>query len=414
MAQFTNVQGFPIDARQFLKENTPAIKFPQFQAKINEEGIYAGQYTAFDWGNRPSDTPANTPLMVLPSQIIRPVKDGFGLRVQRYYKKKTAFIQTMKILRQIINEQKKNYSAGLAMDRRRRMEERVRSLVGDVRGMTPEMASAFMEISGPPNNRAIEANDVNSLVRGVEGQLLGPELSTTLDDRSVPMGGTAGASQRAIEDMGMADKYAQLEGEPTGEEDLPAPMAGEVQERLMDSVEALKTLSQRAGISQDLKESFALSGASGDDLLGLGQGAGPLAERFALTVEDLADDEDLLAYEPGMGEEELLSLVGTETTFEEDLARMERETQAEEALTQQTGRQEIEPLGKGMTPTRRILPPREARGRARRDIGEMIAQGALGRVRARGKRRKKKRREGQMGSELTMAALEARLEGLMS
>lgn len=409
MATFTNVQGFPIDARQYLKENTPAIKFPQFQAKIPTSGIHAGQFTDFDWGKRPGDTPANTGIDVMPSQIIATVKDGFNLRVQRYYKKKTAFIQTMKILRQVINEQKKNYSAGLAMDRRRKMEERVRSLTGDIRGMTPEMAQSFIEMEGRPNNRAIEGNDVNALVRAFEGDLLGNELSTTLDDRDAPSGGTAGASEVAVQEMGMPDKFAQLEGLPTGEEDLPAPMRGERQERLMDAVEAMRDLSGRGGISDDLRESFALSADSGDDLLGLGQGQSPLAERFAITMEDLADDEDLLAYEPGMamGEDETLSLAPTATTFEEDLARMERETQGEETLTQQTGRQEIEGMGKGGG-----RPAREARGRARRMIGEMVAQGAVGRVKARGRKRKQ-RRQTVMGKEAEMKVLEARLENVM-
>lgn len=408
MAQFTDIQGFPIDARQYLKENTPAIKFPQFQASIPQEGIYAGQYADFDFGNRPSDTPANTGIDIMPSQVIKPVKDGFGLRVQKYYKKKTAFIQTMKILRQVINEQKKNYSAGLAIDRRRRMEERVRSLMGDIRGMTPEMAQSYIELEGRPNNRAIEGNDVNSLVRQFHGDLLGSDLSTTLDEKDAPSGGTAGASQVAIREMGMPDKFAQLEGLPTGEEDLPAPIKGEREERLMDSVEALRDLAQRGGISDDLRESFALSAESGDDLLGLGQGESGLAGRFATYVEDMAGDDDLLAYEPGMVEDETLSLVPS--TFEEDLQRLTEDgSQIETTLTQQTGRPGLSPEAQ-MEVDRTGRPFREAKGRARRMIKEQVLQGAVGRVRARGRNRR--RRMARSQQELQPQSLEARIQML--
>lgn len=416
MAQFVNAQGFPIDARQFLKENTPANKFPQFQAKIPISGIHAGQYTAFDWGNRPSDTPANTGIDVLPSQVIRPVKDGLGMRVQRYYKKKTAFIQTMKIMRQVINEQKKNYSAGLAMNRRREMEQMSRALTNDIRGFTPEMAELYMSQNGRPNNRAIDGNDMNALIRTQESNLLGSELSLIADETAEPSGGKTGAAVVAQQQLGMPDAFA-LQEQPIGTgEDLPAPMRGERQERLMDSVEALKQLSEAGGISDDLRESMSLSGDSGDDLLGLGFGNAPLAERFAEEVEDLLADEDVLAYEPGL-------LIPGET-FEETMSRLESEQGEPSTISlvesggagkgQQLSlgtvgeQQEEQELGRGAA--------REAKGRARRMIGEMARQGVLGRVRSRGEQRKRRRRRrrGETSQEMSMDVLQARLEDLVS
>ncbi len=91
-----------------------------------------------------------------------------------------------------------------------------------------------------------------------------------------------------------------------------------------------------------------MSAESGDDLLGLGLATGPLAGEFAGTVEDLADDEDLLAYEPGMAED-IISLVGTEPTVsgftEEELETLRGE---DEGLTTGTGRSDEGGLGKGM------------------------------------------------------------------
>ena len=308
MSSFQDVRGFPIPSNLYLKQNTPAIKFPQFQAKIPKDGIHAGQYAQFDFGLSPEMTPANSHgVGVMPNQVIRDVKDGLGMRVSRYLKKKTAYLQSMKIIRQLLRQRKEQYSMTNAVARKAELDEMVRALRNDVRGMTPEMAERYMQQHGRPNNRATDFNDQLQVINEAS-------MGTGLAGMSPALELNGGAMP---ERTAMGKAMGMVGGGPTdgmtGGVSLPPDMDQATAETTADLIAQVDELAKiQSGISQsidgiedDVREGMHLSGREMSDYLAVAgedpnQAGDPVLEQYRDVGSDFLGDEDVRHFNPAV------------------------------------------------------------------------------------------------------------------
>ena len=78
--------GQPIErltANTYLKLNSPAIKIPAFQPKPTPPP--GATNTSYMFGLFPETTPANSKMDIAPTDFIAQPRDGYGMKVQKYF-----------------------------------------------------------------------------------------------------------------------------------------------------------------------------------------------------------------------------------------------------------------------------------------------------------------------------------------
>lgn len=215
---FTNQQGFVIKPSIYLKQNTPADKFPAFQPPKNVPP--GASYIGFI-------TPPPSQLGIQASDFIAQPKDTFGMKVQEYFSARESYLRTMGIVQQLLARQKAQYEAELQLVKTRQLFSNARAIRNDVRGLTENMALRFVQQNGPISTPAqLQRNDINALVRA--------SVPT-----SVPTGlqNSSGASSKSLPEA-LAEAENAMGGVPVGER----------QQEVMDALSGVAQASADEGV----------------------------------------------------------------------------------------------------------------------------------------------------------------------
>lgn len=147
---YRDIRGFIISPKQYVDQMSKMSR-PPFKTKVPTSGIYAGQYTAFDWGNSPEATPATDPMSIDESQITTQVRDGLALKVQKYIQAQQKFRGEATIMEQILENQKKTNMISNLMLQNQAKQEALRNIRNEVSGLTPDMAEQLGMSRSPFN-----------------------------------------------------------------------------------------------------------------------------------------------------------------------------------------------------------------------------------------------------------------------
>lgn len=364
---FTDIRGFNITAEQYLKQQTPAIKFPMFQKKTPKNS----QYTDFDWGKTPQATPANTHLFIDPKNIVEPIKDGLGMKIQNYFRKKEGLKRSMKVLRQLVNQRKQQYASAMAFQRQIDINSRVRGIRNEVAGMTEEQAKQFARMQGLEpfdiSNVFTRQNDINHLVQQAFPSIhsnMGSSVLSTGMGQGGAMGGLSGATAQAQMEMNQRPQFFGVE--PTDDEDdLSPPSELEARARLQQATDIMNQVAGTSGngVEPDVANEMALGAQAGEDLLGLDAPLGPLGDNIVDILTNFVLDDDVQDQNPYLAD--LAELLGADT--QETLPSLRRSETAETEPITVAGAEEFkEPEEEEPEPI--PPPPRRKRGRTGRQF----------------------------------------------